>query len=326
MSASVLITGAGGMIGSHIATTLLDAKHAVLATYYRPTIDMSELPAHLALCELDVRYSQHVAEIVERALPDWIFHLAAQSSPTISWERPQETLESNVIGTTNVFEAVRRIRKTNQSYDPVVVCACSSAEYGESFFTAEAPLTESARLQPLHPYGVSKVATDLLAFQYFRSDNIRSVRARIFNTSGPRKRGDVISDFSRRIASMPPGDGALRVGNLAPKRAYLHVTDVVRALTGLAEMGRAGEVYNISGRELVSVQELIPMFETVARRKITAVVDESLLRPNDEPIVVGDNTKIQRDIGWTPRRTVSDIVQDVYAYESNKVGQCSSTG
>jgi GDP-4-dehydro-6-deoxy-D-mannose reductase len=323
MSASVLITGAGGMIGSHLATTVLDAKHTVLATYYRPTIDMAELPAQLTLCELDIRYTQHVEEIVERALPDWIFHLAAQSYPTVSRERPQETLETNVIGTTNVFEAVRRARRLNRGYDPVVVCACSSAEYGDSFFTAKAPLTESAQLLPLHPYGVSKVATDLLAFQYFRSDNIRSVRARIFNTSGPRKRGDVISDFSRRIASMPPGDGTLRVGNLAPKRAYLHVADMVRALIGLAEMGRAGEVYNISGHELVSVQELIPMFEKASGRRLSTIVDEALLRPNDEPIIVGDNTKIQRDIGWNPLRSVSDIVQDVYAYEASKVG-CNS--
>lgn len=204
----VMITGVGGMVGSHLAESLIADGHQVVGTFYRPTIDLSELSDdRLQLREMDVRYAPHVSSVVEEVRPDWIFHLAAQSYPTVSWDRPQETLETNVVGTTNVFEAVRSLRKKT-GYAPTVVAACSSAQYGASLLTSNGPISEGAEFQPLHPYGVSKVATDLLAYQYFKSDGIRSIRARIFNSSGPRKRGDVISDFARRIAALP-GEGGL---------------------------------------------------------------------------------------------------------------------
>jgi len=310
---NVLITGACGMVGSHLSARLVAEGARVTGTYTKPTTDISELPPGMRLLEMDIRYPQHVAEVVERTQPDVVLHLAAQSYPTVSWERPQETLETNVIGTTNVFEAVRALRRRRPGYDPVVVSACSSAGYGASLPASDGPVTEDAALLPLHPYGVSKVATDLLTFQYWKSDAIRGIRARIFNCSGPRKKGDVISDFARRVAAMPAEGGALRVGNLATRRAFLHVDDLVEALLLLAERGAPGEAYNISGEEIVAVGALLPMFEAASGKRIAPDVDRSLLRPTDEPVIAGSNARLRAATGWAPRKRVSDIVSDVYA-------------
>lgn len=309
-----LITGICGMVGSHLGNLAVARGEAVFGTFYRPTIDMSEIDPRIDLREMDIRYAQHVEQVIAKVRPERIFHLAAQSYPTVSWERPQETLEINVTGTANVFEAVRLARRQDPAYNPVVVAACSSAEYGASLLESDNPTPETAQLLPLHPYGVSKVATDLLAYQYFRSDGIRSIRARIFNTSGPRKRGDVISDFAHRIVRLPAG-GSLRVGNLAPRRAFLHVHDLVAALEALADKGEAGEAYNISGEQVVACSALLPMFERAAGHAIPTHTDEKLLRPTDEPVIAGDNTKIRAQTGWSPRHSVEDIVRDVYTYE-----------
>jgi GDP-4-dehydro-6-deoxy-D-mannose reductase len=312
----ILITGVCGMIGSHLAERLVREGHTVTGTFYKPTTNLSEMAKGTELVEMDLRYSSHVGDVVTRIKPDTIYHLGAQSYPTLSWERPQETLDTNVIGTANVFEAVKSLRYQNKSYDPVVVAACSSAEYGASLLLSNEPVSEDAQLLPLHPYGVSKVATDLLSYQYFKSDGIRTLRARIFNTSGPRKRGDVISDFARRVAALPQYGGTLIVGNLSTKRAFLHVNDTVEALVTLAVRGIAGEAYNISGTEVVSVGELIPMFQKASARSITTQIDQSLLRPTDEPIIWGSIAKIAKDTGWSPQHQVSDIVRDVFQYEA----------
>ena len=129
----VLVTGAGGMVGSHMVERLHSEGHDVLGTYYRPTTDMSELPRTIRMVECDIRYPASVEKIIMDFQPDQIYHLAAQSYPTVSWERPYETIETNVNGTIAVYEAVKKVRSlVDRGYDPMVVVACSSAEYGET--------------------------------------------------------------------------------------------------------------------------------------------------------------------------------------------------
>src|SRR5271166_6242032 len=156
----IWISGSAGMMGSQLCSALLAAGHEVLASYYNPTVDPVDL-ADLPLEEVDIRDWCSVYDSLMRFRPDAVFHLGAQSYPTVSWQRPIETLETNVIGTANVLEAVRRIGANVR-----VVVAGSSAEYG-AVDPEKAPISESAPLLPLHPYGVSKVATDLLAYQYW---------------------------------------------------------------------------------------------------------------------------------------------------------------
>lgn len=181
----VWITGAGGMMGSHLAEMLLAAGHDVYATYCRPTIDPSDLQFNGA--EVDITDWCSVYDSIATFRPDAVFHLAAQSYPAVSWARPVETLTTNMVGTAIVFEALRRVRPHAK-----IIVAGSSAEYG-FVDPSEVPINERRELRPLHPYGVSKAATDMLAYQYHKSYGMHTVVARIFNCTGPRKVGDALS-------------------------------------------------------------------------------------------------------------------------------------
>lgn len=322
----VMVTGAGGMVGSHMVELLNKRGEDVLGTYYKPTTDITELPSEIRMIECDVRYYQNVENIILSFMPDQIYHLAAQSYPTVSWIQPQATIETNITGTVNVYEAVKKAREINPSYDPIVVVACSSAEYGETLNQLskigdenEVYVKENAMLQPLHPYGVSKVGQDLLSFQYFMNDHIRCIRARIFNSTGTRKVNDVTSDFTHRaIEAERTGVYTLRVGNLETKRAIMDQRDLVNALLLLADKGTAGDVYNISSEHIYQMKEIVEMIEKQIGQKFEIQVDPKLLRPTDEKIIVGDITKLKRDTGWSQQIPMEQTVADMLDYWRNK--------
>src|SRR5690349_8733431 len=237
------------MMGSHMIDYYHDElQQLVYGTFYKPTTNLDEYSHKAILQECDVRYYSHLLRLMSEIRPDVVFHLAAQSYPTVSMKRPQETTEINVNGTINVFEAIKEIRKTHKEYDPVVVVACSSAEYGSSLTPENVPIPEDVILLPVHPYGVTKVAQDMLSYQYFLNDHVKSIRARIFNTTGPRKVNDVASDFTKRAVLIEKGvEGKFKVGNIHAKRAITDVRVLIQAMILLSEKGRPGEVYNISG-------------------------------------------------------------------------------
>jgi GDP-4-dehydro-6-deoxy-D-mannose reductase len=315
MRETVLITGAAGLIGSHLIDALVGTGTQVIASYFQPTIRLEEIEGKAELVQIDVTLYESLRELIARRCPSIIFHLAAQSFPTVSWEKPQETMRVNAIGTINLFEAVKAERHANQAYDPRVVVACSSAEYGASLVPERVPIDEDAPLLPMHPYGVSKVAQDLLTFQYWLKERIHGVRARIFNTTGPRKQNDVVSDFAARAAHIALHGGKLRVGNLETKRAILDVRDLVAALLALARCGRAGEAYNICADEAHRVGDLIPLLEAAAGMKFELAPDPELYRPLDEPIIVGSAERLKRETGWLPSIPLEQTIADVYEYE-----------
>ncbi|MBW8881242.1 MAG: GDP-mannose 4,6-dehydratase [Asticcacaulis sp.] len=318
MSDTILITGAAGMVGSHLFERLRREGRSVLGTYYRPTIDVDDVEDFKSFVELDVRYRSEVDRFLRAHKPGVIYHLAAQSLPVRSWISPDETMEVNAMGTINVFEAIKAIRLDEPAYDPVVVVACSSAEYGASLTPENVPIREEALLLPLHPYGVSKVAQDLLTYQYWVNDKVRGVRARIFNSTGPRKQGDVVSDFARRVAALGPSGGVLKVGNLTPQRAILDVQDLISALIGLAEKGEAGDVYNICSDHLYSVGDLIGHLEAAIDGELVVEVDQALLRPSDEPVIFGDNSKLRARTGWRQTVAIDETIRRVLAYEVDR--------
>jgi GDP-4-dehydro-6-deoxy-D-mannose reductase len=310
----VWITGCGGMMGSHLFESLLAEGHEVLGTYYKPTIDKSDLEG-LPLEEVDIRDWCSVQDSLNRFKPDAIFHLAAQSYPTVSWQRPIETLETNVIGTANVFEAARRLDKKVR-----VVVAGSSAEYG-TVDPAKVPIDEHHVLLPLHPYGVSKVATDLLAYQYFASFGIETIRVRIFNCTGPRKVGDALSDFVRRTVWLErhKDTNGIRVGNLATRRTIVDVRDLNRGITLLLDHGEMGEAYNLGGAKAYTIEELLTqVLSRSTRSDIVSQVDKTLLRPTDEPIIWGDCTKLKIATGWQPAISLERTIDDMLAYWRKK--------
>jgi nucleoside-diphosphate-sugar epimerase len=296
-----------------------EGGHQITGTYYKPTTDISDIKGKAHLIECDVRYYQSVVQIIDEHKPEKIFHLAAQSYPTVSWLRPQETMDVNVNGTINVFEAVKFAKKNTPDYDPVVVVACSSAEYGASLTPENTPVKETAELLPLHPYGVSKVAQDLLSFQYFKNDAIKTIRARIFNTTGPRKANDVVADFAMRAVDIERGKAKkLRVGNLQTRRAITDVRDLVSALLLLSTKGTWGDAYNISGNKVYAIHEIVPIIEEITGLQLETETDPSLLRPTDEPIIFGDSSKLIRDTGWSQMYELKTTIKDMIEYLRSK--------
>ena len=314
----VMVTGAGGMVGSHMVELLHSQGQDVVGTYYKPTTDITELDSAIRMIECDVRYAPSVEKIIVEHRPEQIYHLAAQSYPTVSWDRPYETIDTNANGTIAIFEAVKKVRTVDPPYDPMVVVACSSAEYGETLNQLEGDkvyVQETAQLQPLHPYGVSKVCQDLLSFQYFMNDRIRCIRARIFNSTGTRKVNDVTSDFTKRaILAERSGDYTLRVGNLDTRRAIMDQRDLVSALMLLAEKGTPGDVYNISSEHVYQMRDIVTMIEKQLGHAFEIEVDPKLLRPTDERIIVGDVTKLKRDTGWSQKIPMEQTVADMLDY------------
>lgn len=315
---TVLVTGAAGLVGTHLIPRLLAREPGlrVLAA----SRDPGPAPAGAAPVALDVRDAAAMRELVGCERPAAIFHLAAQSAVAPSWADPWATLEVNIRGTVNLFEAI----KATPGYDPVVVVASSAAAYGASLPADGTPVREEAALQPLHPYGVSKAAQDMLSFQYARNDGIRAIRARIFSSTGPGKRGDAVSDFALRVAALRREGaraGVLRTGRLSTRRAILDVRDLVEALLALAERGEAGQAYNICAEEAVRIGDLVPLFERASGLALTPEPDPALLRPSDEAVILGDTARLRARTGWRPRIGLAETVRDTLAHEERAAGK-----
>jgi GDP-4-dehydro-6-deoxy-D-mannose reductase len=251
-----------------------------------------------------------MSHLFEEYQPTHIFHLGAQSLPTVSWADPVFTFESNIMGSLYLFEAVRRMKKY-----PVVVSACSSAEYGHVPSSA-IPVTEEQPLHPLHPYGISKVCLDLMAKEYFLDYGIPAVNLRLFNTTGPGKTNDAPSDFVQQLARIKKGEQSpvMEVGNLTPRRAFLDVRDTVRAFYLAAQKGRRGESYNICATSTQEVGAMLRIAIRLAGIKVEIRQAARLKRPSDEKIIFGSTRKFQRDTGWKPQFSLEETLKSMLKY------------
>jgi GDP-4-dehydro-6-deoxy-D-mannose reductase len=305
-----LVTGAEGFIGSHLARFLQAKGWTVIGTYLPDNhASFPNLPK-LDFVQCDLRNGQRVTQLVDTYRPTHVFHLGAQSLPTVSWANPVATFESNIMGSLYLFEGVRRLKRP-----PVVVSACSSAEYGRVPASA-IPVREDRPLQPLHPYGISKVCLDLLAREYFLDYKIPAVNVRLFNTTGPGKMNDAPSDFVRQLVAIKKGlQGAvIEVGNLKPRRAFLDVTDTVRAFYLAAMKGTHGESYNVCATRTHKMSEVLQRAIRLSGVKAKICPVPRLMRPSDEKIIFGSTQKIRKDLGWKPLRTIDQTLRSMLDY------------
>jgi GDP-4-dehydro-6-deoxy-D-mannose reductase len=309
----ILVTGATGFIGSHLTRLLLAEGHDVVPAGYhgqqRPPWPWSG-EAERRRVTLDVRDREAVFSLVARVRPDEVYHLAAQSLPALSWRIPEETMDVNARGTIHLFEALKAA-----GVKPRTFVACSSAEYG-IVPPDQTPVREDRVLQPVHPYGVSKVAQDLLSYQYWRNDGIPAIRGRIFNTTGPGKSQDAPGDFAERVVAAERSSArTLRVGNLSPRRDLSDVRDQVRAIVAICRHGAPGDAYNLCTGRTLTIQQLVDKFVEKARVPLKVEVDPALLRPTDEPVIWGDNAKLVAATGYEATvpldRTVEDMLRQV---------------
>lgn len=304
------ITGAGGFMGLHLANYLHEKGDVVFSTYYEPIWDPKLLKEKGEAEELDVRDKNKFKKMLEEFKPDVVYHLAAQSYPTVSWEKPNYTIQANVEGTINLFESLKELK-----INPVVIVACSSAEYG-FVNPEEVPISEEHSLLPLHPYGVSKVAQDFLTYQYFKNFGMKGIRVRIFNTTGPGKVNDVCSDFTKQAVMIEKGlqKPIFKVGNLNTRRALTDVRDIIAAFRLLAEKGKAGEVYNASGGKAYLIKDILDEIIKITGIKVKIEVDPKLVRPTDEPIIFGDSTKLKNDTNWKQSVAIEKTLKDMVEF------------
>src|SRR5882762_8132299 len=283
MIKTAIVTGAEGFIGSHMVKYLQGRGWNVVGMHgSEVSTSFPKLPS-LRFEQCDLRNGQRVTQILARYQPTHIFHLGAQSLPTVSWADPVRTFESNIMGSLYLFEAVRHMRRP-----PVIVSACSSAEYGNVPASA-IPVKEEQPLRPLHPYGISKVCLDLLARQYFLDYKIPTVSLRLFNTTGPGKTNDAPSDFVRQLVKIKKGLQAsvIEVGNLKPQRAFLDVNDTIRGFYLAALKGSRGEAYNLCATKTHQIGELLNTAMRLSGVKAEVRRVSHLLRPSDEKIIFG---------------------------------------
>ncbi len=310
MKKTALVTGAEGFIGSHLVRFLQSKRWNVVATYYLPDTTLPPEMRNLRFVRCDIRNGQRIAQILAEHQPTHIFHMAAQSLPTLSWEDPVGTFESNIMGSLHLLEAVRHMKRR-----PVLVSACSSAEYGH-VPASSIPVVEEQPLRPLHPYGISKVCLDLLAHQYFLDYEIPTVNLRLFNTTGPGKTNDAPSDFVRQLIRIKKGlqPPVIEVGNLQPHRAFLDVNDTVRGFYLAALKGRRGEAYNLCATKTHKIGELLSRAMGLSGVKAKVRQVSRLMRPSDERIIFGNTEKFRRDTGWKPMFSIDQTLGSMLEY------------
>lgn len=298
----ILITGASGFVAGHLISHLEKQGHAIAGLSNTAT-------AHKGLeqyYQADLRDGDGLKTIVEETQPDVVYHLAAQSHVGSSFSDPWHTLENNIRSTLNLFEALR-------GSDTKVLLASSSEVYGQ-ILEADLPISEKQPTRPNNPYGVSKMAQELLAHQYIASNGLAIYIARPFNHIGARQSHRfAIANFANQIARMEKGlqSPILMVGNLSAQRDFSNVQDVIEGYDAILTHGEVGEPYNIGSGVAYAIQELVDMLIDMATVQIKIEVEQTRLRPIDVPRIIADTSKLQQLSGWQPKISMQETLQAV---------------
>ncbi len=306
----VLITGAGGFVGNHLAAHL--SQTVANVQLFGATLFKSET-IHPAISDnrlIDLKDYAQVRDLLADCRPDAVYHLAAQAFVPRSFEAPWETLENNILSQLNITRACLEL-----NLRPRILIVSSAEIYGQ-VSADQLPLDENCAIRPTNPYSVSKVAQDMLGLQYHLSHGLPIMRARPFNHIGPGQNGRFVAPaFAMQIANIEEGRrrAVINVGNLTAKRDFTDVRDIARAYRLIIEKGRPGEAYNVASGMAYSIRRLLDILLGLSEIDIEVQVDPARLRPVDVPEIRGDSAKLRRDTGWQPSLTFEETLKDVLA-------------
>jgi len=303
----ILITGINGFVGQHLANYISSKKEVkVFGLDFRKTTLQR---ANLLNYEADLMNTDQIKQAITAIQPDGIFHLAARTSVPDSYTNQTATLMTNIVGTMNLLDAVRA---ANVSACRIVI-ACSSDQYGR-VLPEELPIKETQPFRPLTPYAVSKIGQEMVAYQYFLSYGLQTIRIRAFNHTGPGQMPDFVCPaFAKQIAEIGKKnqEPQIRVGNLDTRRDFTDVRDMVAGYWLAFETGDPGEVYNICSGQSYSINEILLMLLAMTSEKIDIAPDPNRTRPVDVPILIGDYGKFKAKTGWEPRIPFHQTLQDL---------------
>ena len=311
-----LITGFAGFVSKHFIDYLEDknVNAEILG------IDILE-PSHnarpyksiaLDFVKMDLLDKERLQPVIHDFQPQYILHLASYSSVSFSWKNPVVSFKNNTTIFLNLLELLRELNS-----DARLLSVGSSEEYG-NVRKEDIPLEESHALNPVSPYAVARVSQELLSRVYCESFGMNIVITRSFNHIGPGQKDIfVVPSFAKQLIEIKKkGEkkGSIDVGDISIVRDFLDVRDVVEAYHKLLTNGRKGEVYNVCSGIGVSLKEIVDMMADILNIKVDIHVNERLIRPNDNKIIIGSNEKIRRDIEWTNKILLSESITDLIKY------------
>ena len=308
-----LIIGASGFVGPYLVEEIRRSLFCEIITATSRETDRLGIGEDKTV-HLNILDRKQISDILLSEKPDYIFHLAAQSSVALSWKNPKSTVDTNIIGAINLISAIKQ-----SGYSPRVLIAGSGEEYGRVRET-DIPVRENAVLAPGNVYAVTKVCQ--MASIYARAYGLQLVMTRSFNHIGPGQSPQfVVADFCSQAVKIEKGlqEPAFRVGNLSAKRDFTDVRDVVKAYCMLIQYGKSGETYNVGSGHAVAVQEILDIILSQTKAEVKVETDPSKLRPVDVPVIEADISKIYKDTGWKPEISPAQTITDTMQYWRNHI-------
>lgn len=307
-----LIIGGAGFVGAYLIRHLRDDLKQEVYVTKMPQESITE--ENVRVYDLNILEKESIVELLKEIQPDYIFHLAAQSSVSVSWKNPGLTVDVNVKGAVNLLEAIREAAAKSR-----VLLIGSGEEYGH-VRKGEIPITEENTPRPGNIYAATKACQNMLGCIYAEAYDMDVMMVRAFNHIGPNQAPlFVVADFCKQVAEIEAGkrEPVIKVGNLSAKRDFTDVRDVVRAYGLLVQKGVRGETYNIGSGHAIAIEDILQMILRNSSKEIEIKVDEAKLRPVDVPIIEADISKVQRCTEWQPEIDIEKTIRETLDYWRN---------
>lgn len=313
-----LIIGGAGFVGAYLVRHLKNGlgQDVVVTKMPQEQVHVSGVNMDdIQVLDLNILEKDSILDLLREVHPDCIYHLAAQSSVSVSWKNPALTIDVNVKGGVNILEALREL-----DYKPRVLFIGSGEEYGH-ILPNETPIREGNASRPGNIYAATKACQNMLAKIYADAYGLDVMMVRAFNHIGPNQQPlFVVADFCKQVAEIEAGsrEPVMKVGNLSAKRDFTDVRDVVRAYALLMESGCAGETYNIGSGHAIAIEDILGIILRNSSVDIKVEVDSAKLRPVDVPIIEADTSKVYEATGWQPEIPLEQTIRETLDFWRTK--------